>query len=175
MAGREPAESEQRHRHRCVDSLGELTHFLHRAALENALAGENNRSLRRRDQFNGLPDLTLADGELWAIPPHLYRSRIPFPTALRLLRVLGDVHEHWTRTARLGEVKRFLDRRHDVFDARHQVAVLGDRQRDAGDVGFLKCVVANELARHLTRDAHHRDRVHLRSGDACDEVRRPGT
>ena len=51
------AEAEQRHRHRRVDALGELTHFLHRAALQDALPGQNHRLLRRLDQLDGLGHL----------------------------------------------------------------------------------------------------------------------
>jgi hypothetical protein len=53
VAGREAAEPEERHRDWCVDSLSELTHFLHRAALQDALAGENHRALRLRKQVDG--------------------------------------------------------------------------------------------------------------------------
>ncbi len=49
MAGREAAEAEQRHRDRRVDALGELPHFLHRAALQDALPREDDRPLRLRE------------------------------------------------------------------------------------------------------------------------------
>ena len=39
-------------------------------------------------------------------------------------------------------MERLADRRRDVLGARHQVVVLGDRQRDAGDVGFLERVAS---------------------------------
>jgi hypothetical protein len=68
-------------------------------------------------------------------------------------------------------MERLFDRRHDVLDAGDQVAVLGDRERDAGNVGFLERVVADQLARHLTGDADHRHRVHHRGRDAGDQVR----
>ena len=48
MAGRETAETEQRHRHRRVDPLRELPHFGHRAALQNALARKDDRLLAER-------------------------------------------------------------------------------------------------------------------------------
>ena len=57
---------------------------------------------------------------------------------------------------------------------RHQIVVLGDRQRDAGDVGLLKGVGADQLAAHLAGDADDRRRVHHRRGDAGDHVGRAG-
>ena len=70
-------------------------------------------------------------------------------------------------------MESLLHRRHDVLHARHEIAVLRDRQRDAGDVGFLKGVVANQLARHLAGDADHRHRVHHGGGNPGHQVRGP--
>ena len=51
------AEAEQRHGHRRIDALGELAHFLHRAAVQDALPGEDDRLLRRLDQIDRLGHL----------------------------------------------------------------------------------------------------------------------
>ena len=53
--------------------------------------------------------------------------------------------------------------------------MLGDRQRDAGDVGFLKRVRANQLAADLAGDADDGRGVHHRGGDAGDHVGRART
>ena len=58
---------------------------------------------------------------------------------------------------------------------RHQIIVLGDRQRDAGDVGFLKRIGAEELAADLAGDADDRRRIHHGRGDAGDHVGRART
>jgi hypothetical protein len=63
----------------------------------------------------------------------------------------------------------------DVGRIGHQVVVLGDRDGDAGDVGFLERVGADGLGGDLPGDRDHRDGVHVRVGDRGDEVRRPGT
>ena len=87
-----------------------------------------------------------------------------------------EVVKHWAWTSRFRDGERFENRRRDVLRPRDQVVVLRDRQRDPGDVGFLKRVRADQLAAHLAGDADDRRRVHHRSGDAGDHVgrARPG-
>ena len=68
------------------------------------------------------------------------------------------------------EVERLADRRRDVGRARHQVVVLGDRQRDAGDVGLLERVGSDQPAADLARDADDRRRVHHRGRQAGHHV-----
>ena len=51
-----------------------------------------------------------------------------------------------------------------------QIIVLGDGQRDAGDVGFLKGIGADQLAAYLTGDANDGRRIHHGGGDAGDHV-----
>ena len=53
-----------------------------------------------------------------------------------------------------------------------QVVVLGDRQRDAADVGFLEGVGADDGRGHLAGDRDDRHRVHVRVGDRRDQVGR---
>ncbi len=63
VAGREAAEAEQRHRHRRVDQLGELPHFLHRPALQDALPGEDDRlASRALIRSTALASSACADG-----------------------------------------------------------------------------------------------------------------
>ena len=44
----------------------------------------------------------------------------------------------------------------------------------AGDIGFLEHVTAEQLRIDLPCDGHERDAVHIRRGNAGDEVRRAG-
>ena len=101
------------------------------------------------------------------------RALLPFELAGRLLGVLRDVDEHGSGPAGGGDGKRLAHGPGDVLGARHQIVVLGDRQRDAGDVGFLERVGADEPAAHLTGDADNRRRIHHRGRDAGDHVGRP--
>jgi len=88
-------------------------------------------------------------------------ARLEGPQAAAFF-MLGET----TGTAAGGNLEGFPKRRRDVLRARHQVVVLGDRQRDAGDVRFLERVGADELAPHLAGDADNRRAVQHGRGDA---------
>ena len=62
----------------------------------------------------------------------------------------------------------------DVFGARDEEVVLGDRQGDAGDVDLLEGVGAEDLGGDLAGDADDGDGVEHGRGDAGDEVGRAG-
>ena len=66
-------------------------------------------------------------------------------------------------------------RRRNVLRLAHQKVVLGHRQRDAGDVHFLKRVGAQQLARHIAGDADDGNRIEHGRGNAGDQVGRAGT
>ena len=74
--------------------------------------------------------------------------------------------------AGLRDQERFAHRARDILGAGHEVVVLRDRQRDAGDVDFLERVAANQPAADLAGDADDRGGVHHRGGDAGDHVGR---
>ncbi len=60
----------------------------------------------------------------------------------------------------------------DVTGLGDQEVVLGDRQRDPGDVRFLEAVRADQAGRHLPGDGDHRHRVHVGVGERRDQVGR---
>ena len=57
--------------------------------------------------------------------------------------VARDIDEHGAGPAGRRDVERLADRRGDVLDVEHERVVLRDRDRDAGDVGFLEAVAAD--------------------------------
>ena len=59
-----------------------------------------------------------------------------------------------------------------IVDAFDQVVVLGARPGDAGGVGLLECVVADQMRRHLAGEADHGDAVHQRVRQAGDRIGR---
>jgi hypothetical protein len=67
-----------------------------------------------------------------------------------------------------GDVERLLDDVRQLLKALDEVVVFRDRQRDAGDVGFLEGVLTDKLAGDLTGDRHDRRGVHHRGGQPGD-------
>ena len=61
-----------------------------------------------------------------------------------------------------------------VVNAAHEIIVLGAAAGDAGRVAFLERVGADEVGRHLAGDAHERNRIAKRVGEAGDGVGRAG-
>jgi hypothetical protein len=82
--------------------------------------------------------------------------RRPAERALRLQDVLGQVDEHRARAPVLARWKASAIGARDVVDRLHEEVVLGDRHRDADDVGLLEGVGADGRARHLAGDRHQR-------------------
>src|SRR3546814_43749 len=110
---------------------------------------------------------------------HLYIHKLThsFPTrrSSDLQDVLRQVDHHRTRTAGGGDVERLVHDPGEVVRILHQVVVLGAGPGDAGGVGFLEGVVADQVRRHLAGQAHDRNRVHQRVGEPGDRVGRTRT
>ena len=81
-----------------------------------------------------------------------------------------DVDDHRAGPAGGGDVEGLVDDPRQLGRVLDQVAVLDDRQRDAGDVGLLEGVGADEVAAHLPGDGDQRRRVQVGVGDAGDQV-----
>src|SRR5690606_9725813 len=89
--------------------------------------------------------------------------------------VLGHVDQHRTRPPRGGDEEGFFHRRREITDVLDQEIVLDAGPRDADGVDLLECVVADDRRRHLAREHHHRDGVHVGGGDPGNRVGHPGT
>ncbi|CAA7626911.1 conserved hypothetical protein [Magnetospirillum sp. UT-4] len=94
----------------------------------------------------------------------------PLVLALGLDHVLGQVDQHRAGTAGAGDVEGLVHGAGQIVDVLDQVIVLGARPGDAGDVGFLEGVVADQAGRHLAGEAHQRHRVAQGIGQAGDGV-----
>ena len=130
--------------------VGEVEELGGGLGLDHAAADVEHRATRLADQAGGLPDLlgVRPGGRPVAGQPDLDR---PAEGGLGLQDVLGQVDEHRAGTAGRGDVERLGDRPRDVRRVGDQHVVLGDRQRDAADVGFLERVGADELAARPAR------------------------
>ena len=91
-----------------------------------------------------------------------------------LLHVFRHVDQDRPRTPRRGDMKRLTHHLGDVVDLFNQVVVLGNRQRDAVHVGFLKSVGADQRRGHVAGDGDHRRRVHVRGRQPVTRFVAPG-
>ncbi len=89
--------------------------------------------------------------------------------------VLRQIDYHRTRAAAARDVERVVHRARQVLAALHQVIVLGRRPGDAGGVGFLECIVADQMCRHLAGQAHQRHGIHQRIEQPGDRIGCTGT
>ena len=89
---------------------------------------------------------------LGAVPGQAHRAAVPHEVGVdACCASLVMSTSTGPRPARARDVERLPQRGRDVLDARDEVVVLGDRQRDAGDVGLLEGVAADELRRRPAR------------------------
>ena len=126
---------------------------LEKKLLADAKSNVFDSDLRR--QLEGASDGILI-GDPRRAGVWLRRGGVPIEIAGALLGVLRDVDEDRAGPARRGDLKRFAHGGRDILRARHQIVVLRDGERDAGDVGFLKAVAADKLAADLSGDADDR-------------------
>ena len=94
--------------------------------------------------------MSRAQHGMWAVGAGLRHGKVEGRGSL--LGILGDVDENGPGTAGPGHLKRLTKHRCEIFRARYKVVVLGDGQRDAGDVHFLKGIGAKNLRRNLAGD-----------------------
>ncbi len=93
--------------------------------------------------------------------------------ARALADIFGNVDENRTGASRGSDMERLSGYPGNVIASADQVAVLDHRIGDAGDIGFLKSVLAEHIGYALAGDHHHGDRVHMRGEQPGDGVRGP--
>jgi hypothetical protein len=144
----------------------------HRAGDDDAVTRQDHGPLGIVNQFQRLLVLFGLGRQIRPISWQLRLRRFPVEFAGRLLRVFGDVDQHWTGPAGSRDIKCFSDRAGYFAGVSYQIIVLGDRQGHAGDVRLLECVGADQLAADLSGDADDRRRIEHGRGDSGHHVGR---
>ena len=172
MAVGEGAARHQRGDDRDAGELGEHPQLGGRAGLEHAAADVEHRALGLGDQPGGLADLlgvragrrVVAGQVEHGRPGERRRSACRMSLGMSTSTGPGrPVRAMWNASAMVRGMSS---------TRLHQEVVLGDRHRDAADVGLLEGVGADRGARHLAGDGDDRHRVHVGVGDRRDEVGR---
>ncbi len=171
-------DAQQGPRNRDLGLLRENPQVVPRFGMEDAVASQDDRPLRRRDLGRRklqLPAVTVeVRPEARQPGDDLCLRRMPGGRLL-LQRVLGDVDVNRAGAPGAGDVERLGDDARQVVGVADQVIVLGHRQGDAVDVDLLEGVLADQGARDVARDRDHRHRVEKGGPDPRDEVRRAGS
>ena len=141
--------------------------------VEDAAAGVDDRLLRLDDRLRRLAHLPLVNLRRRAPAGQVDLGRVR-EVDLGLLGVLGDVDEHGAGPAGAGDVEGVLDRLRQLAGIQDEPRMLDDRHRDAGGVGLLEGVGADQVRPDLAGDADERRRVHPRVGDRGHEIGRTG-
>ena len=171
----EAGDAQQGGEHGDVGLLRELAQLVRAARLHHPVPGDDDRLLRAVDHVGGDGHLIVARDVHNRIAAQADIGGVAVPLRFLDEDILGDVHQHGALTPGRGDVEGLFDRLGDLAGAHQQVVVLGDRQGDAGDVGFLEAVASDQVAGDIAGDRDDGDGVHLRGGDAGDEVGRAGS
>ena len=89
-----------------------------------------------------------------------------FVRSLRELNVFRDVDDNRTGAACACDMKGLVNRGGQHVDVFNEIIVLGAGARDAGGVGFLEGVGADQVRGNLPSDADNGNRIHQRVGQA---------
>src|SRR5437660_1232899 len=139
------------------------------------MTSHNEWTLRLSDQLRRLPHQVR--GKSW--PSLIVCLSVGFIwwaiARLSQLHIFGNVDEYRTGAATASDLKGFMHDVRDFIGAMHQEIVLGDRLRDADDIGLLEGIAPDKVPRHLPGDCNHWDRVHKRGCQPGDQVGRAWT
>ena len=165
------ADPEQRVRHRDLGALGDLEEQVDGAGDLHAVTAEDQRPLGGRDHLGQVVRLghVAADGSQQPRQPQLIGLRIG-DRCLELQHVLREVEQHRAGPPAAGDLEGLGDCVRDLIGVHDHGGELGDRQRDADDIGLLEGVLAEQRPRDIAGDGDHRHRVHHGRGQAGDEV-----
>ena len=171
MAVRQGATGHERCHDRDLRELDESPQFLSGPRPDHAAADVEDRALRRRDELGGLADLLAVRTQHRPVAGQV-DSRRPGEGRPRLQGIFRDVDEHRPRAPGRGDVEGLGDDARDLGRVGDEVVVLGDRHRDAADVGLLEGITADRRGVDLASDGNDRHRVHVGVGDRGHQVGR---
>ena len=141
-----------------------------RPRIDQAAAAVEQRPFGGSDHLDGLRDPRRVRHKLRTIA---FVAPVLGPAigAEREQHVLRQIDDDRPRPAAPRDVERLMDYAREIAHVLDQVIVLGARPGDAGGVGLLEGVVADQMRRHLPREAHDRHRVHQRVGQPGHRIR----
>ena len=166
VRGRKRTQPHHRQRARKAGQAHELGEQLRgrRSGVDDPAAAIQDGPLGRRHDVDGA-----ADEVDVALHPRLIRP-VGDPGDRRVVAhgrhdVLGQIHDDRPRPAAAGHVECLVHHARQRVHVLDQVVVLGAGTGDAGDVGLLEGVVADQVGGHLAGEADDGDAVHEGVGE----------
>ncbi len=156
------------------EAAGEPGQLLGAIGENDASAGVDHRPLGFEQQVHGLLDLPQMPLDDRVVRTHLDRLRI-LELALGGGDVLRNIDHHRPRATAVGDVEGFLDRHRQLMHIIDQEVVLHAGTRDADGIAFLEGILSDIGVRHLPRDHHQRNRIHVGGGNAGHGIGRART
>ena len=92
-----------------------------------------------------------------------------------LLDIHGNINEDGAGPAGARDIERFFKNAPDLGRVLDEVAVLDEGFNSAGDVHFLENVTSQQFGRNLPSDDDKGYRIHVRCGNACNQISGTGT
>ena len=76
--------------------------------------------------------------------------------------IFRQINHHRAGATGFRDVKSFVHHARQVFGFLDQIIMLGRGAGDAGGIGFLEGIIADQMRRHLAGEADHRHGIHQR-------------
>ena len=105
-----------------------------------------------------------------------FKTRLVLELADRCRHILRDVDQHRAGTARISNAERVAQYIGELLHMPDHEIMLGDGHGNARDINLLERVFANQRRADIAGNRNHRDRIHIGSGNAGNQVgrTRPG-
>ena len=117
VGGGKAAQAKQGAGHGNLRPLGQRAYLAHRARLDDAVPGKNQRPLGGEDQLRSLGNAGFGNAEHGVATQLLRCRRGEIKLRRRLLRILGDVDQHRARAPRNSDAECIAQHRRHVLGA----------------------------------------------------------
>ena len=136
-------------------------------------ADKEHRPMRGKDRLRRLPYRRYLIGDLAGISVQFDRLRTAI-LDFRIEYVLCHIDDDDARTPRPRDIECLFYHTRQLVHVLDEVVMLCDRRRNADDVRLLERILSDVRIRDLSRDADHRNGVHMRRRNPRHEIRCPG-
>ena len=120
-----------------------------------------DRSFQLSDMYTGI--------RLISSDIHLFRILC---TAKLRHHIFRKIDQNRSRPSRSCDIKCLLDDPSKIFPLRDRHTILGDAPCDPHNIHFLKCIISDQMSRHLSGKTDQRNTVIIGSRKSCHQIGR---